>query len=102
VTQSTALAEADRQAAEAALALARLTHQRIADLKAKNSATQGELDEAVANLRAAEARAGRGGARRRGACIGRVSRSRRFCCRCRGLLCDARGSLRRHRHRQGR
>ena len=56
VTQSTALAEADRQAAEAGLALARLTHQRIADLKAKNSATQGELDEAVANLRAAEAR----------------------------------------------
>ena len=56
VTQATALAEADRQAAEAGLALARLTHQRIADLKAKNSATQGELDEAVANLRAAEAR----------------------------------------------
>jgi len=56
VTQATALAEADRQAAEAALALARLTHQRIADLKAKNSATQGELDEAVANLRGAEAR----------------------------------------------
>ena len=56
VTQSTALADADRQASEAGLALARLTHQRIADLKAKNSATQGELDEAVANLRAAEAR----------------------------------------------
>ena len=56
VTQSTALAEADRQAAEAALALARLSHQRVADLRAKNSATQGELDEAVANLRAAEAR----------------------------------------------
>jgi multidrug efflux pump subunit AcrA (membrane-fusion protein) len=56
VTQSTALAEADRQAAEAALVLARLSHQRVADLKAKNSATQGELDEAVANLRAAEAR----------------------------------------------
>ena len=56
VTQATALAEADRQAAEAALSLARLTHQRIADLRAKNSATQGELDEAVANLRAAEAR----------------------------------------------
>ena len=56
VTQATALAEADRQAAEAALALARLTHQRIADLKAKNSATQGELDEAVAALRGAEAR----------------------------------------------
>jgi RND family efflux transporter MFP subunit len=56
VTQATTLADADRQAAEAALTLARLTHQRIADLKAKNSATQGELDEAVANLRAAEAR----------------------------------------------
>lgn len=56
VTQATALAEADRQAAEAALALARLTHQRVSDLKAKNSATQGELDEAVAGLRAAEAR----------------------------------------------
>ncbi len=56
MTQATALAEADRQASEAGLALARLTHQRIADLKAKNSATQGELDEAVANLRAAEAR----------------------------------------------
>jgi multidrug efflux pump subunit AcrA (membrane-fusion protein) len=56
VTQATALAEADRQAAEAGLALARITHQRIADLKAKNSATQGELDEAVANLRGAEAR----------------------------------------------
>jgi multidrug efflux pump subunit AcrA (membrane-fusion protein) len=56
VTQATALAEADRQAADAGLALARLTHQRIAGLKAKNSATQGELDEAVANLRGAEAR----------------------------------------------
>ena len=40
VTQATALAEADRQAAEAGLALARLTHQRVADLKAKNSATR--------------------------------------------------------------
>jgi len=56
VTQATALAEADRQAAQASLALARLTHQRIADLKAKNSATQGELDEAVAGLSGAEAR----------------------------------------------
>jgi len=56
VTQATALAEADRQAAEAGLALARLTHQRIAGLQAKHSATQGELDEAVASLRAAEAR----------------------------------------------
>jgi RND family efflux transporter MFP subunit len=57
VTQATSLAEAERQAADAALALARLTHQRVSELKARNSATQGELDEAVANLRAAEARA---------------------------------------------
>lgn len=56
VTQAVSLAEADRQAAEAGLTLARLMHQRIADLKAKNSATQAELDEAVAGLRAAEAR----------------------------------------------
>jgi multidrug efflux pump subunit AcrA (membrane-fusion protein) len=56
VQQSTALADADRQAAEAALMLARVTHERIADLRAKNSATQNELDEAVAALRGAEAR----------------------------------------------
>ena len=56
VQQGTALADADRQAAEAALALARITHQRIADLRARNSATQNELDEAVAALRGAEAR----------------------------------------------
>ncbi len=54
--QSASLAEADRQAAEAGLALARVTHQRIADLRAKNSATQHELDEAVAGLKGAEAR----------------------------------------------
>lgn len=54
--QSAALADADRQAAEAALALARATHRRIAELRAKNSATQGELDDAVAGLRGAEAR----------------------------------------------
>jgi RND family efflux transporter MFP subunit len=54
--QSEALADADRQAAEAALALTRATHQRIAELRAKNSATPYELDEAVAGLRTAEAR----------------------------------------------
>jgi multidrug efflux pump subunit AcrA (membrane-fusion protein) len=54
--QSASLAEADRQASEAGLTLARVTHQRIADLRAKNSATQHELDEAVAALRGAEAR----------------------------------------------
>jgi len=54
--QGASLAEADRQAADAGLALARVTFQRISDLRAKNSATQHELDEAVAALRGAEAR----------------------------------------------
>lgn len=54
--QGIAVAEADRAAAEAALTLARVTHQRMADLRARNSATPHELDEAVAGLRAAEAR----------------------------------------------
>lgn len=49
-------AEADRRAAESALTLARVTHQRFADLRARNSATQHELDEATAGLRAAESR----------------------------------------------
>ncbi len=56
IQQGVALADADRQAAEAALSLARATHQRMAELRAKNSATQNELDEAVAALRGAEAR----------------------------------------------
>jgi RND family efflux transporter MFP subunit len=51
-----ALAEADLQAADAALALAKVTHQRFTDLRARNSATQQELDEATAGLRAAESR----------------------------------------------
>jgi RND family efflux transporter MFP subunit len=50
------VADADRQAADAALTLARVTHQRLADLRSRNSATQNELDEAVANLRATESR----------------------------------------------
>jgi multidrug efflux pump subunit AcrA (membrane-fusion protein) len=54
--QSASLADADRQAAEAGLALARVTYQRISDLRAKNSATQHELDEATAALKGAEAR----------------------------------------------
>ena len=48
---------ADVQAADAALALAKATHDRIAGLAAKQSATAHELDEATAGLRAAEARA---------------------------------------------
>lgn len=48
---------ADVQAADAALALAKATHDRVATLAAKQSATAHELDEAKAGLRAAEARA---------------------------------------------
>jgi RND family efflux transporter MFP subunit len=49
-------AEADERAAQAALELAKASHARIASLRERNSATAGELDEAVAALRAAEAR----------------------------------------------
>jgi RND family efflux transporter MFP subunit len=48
---------AERQAAQAGLALARATHARIAGLQAKQSATAQELDDATGALRAAEARA---------------------------------------------
>lgn len=56
VSHGATLADADRQAAEAGLALARVTHERFAQLRARNSVTQHELDQAVAGLRAAEAR----------------------------------------------
>lgn len=46
-----------RDAAEAQLALAAATHRRIAELRAKNSATPHELDQAVSGLRAAESQA---------------------------------------------
>jgi RND family efflux transporter MFP subunit len=49
-------AGADRQGAEAAVQLARTTHQRIAALHERRSATTHELDEAVAALAGAEAR----------------------------------------------
>ncbi len=55
--QAVSMAEADRQAALAMLTLAQVGHTRVSGLKAKNSATQGELDDAVAMLRSAEARA---------------------------------------------
>ena len=48
-------AEADLRAAESALVLARATHDRVAALHAKRSATAQELDQAVAALTAAEA-----------------------------------------------
>ncbi len=49
-------ATAELHAAEAALALARASHDRIAGLQARRSATAQELDEAIAMLRSAEAR----------------------------------------------
>ena len=53
--ESTAAAEADVAAADAVLSLSRATHQRIADLAARTSATPQELDQAVAGLASAEA-----------------------------------------------
>ena len=50
-------ASADKQAAEAALTLARLSFDRIDGLYAKRSATRLELDEATAAIEAARARA---------------------------------------------
>jgi RND family efflux transporter MFP subunit len=49
-------ARVEQDAADAALALARATHRRIAVLHERKSATPQELDQVVANLRAAEAR----------------------------------------------
>jgi RND family efflux transporter MFP subunit len=60
-----AAAEADVRTADAALALARATHGRIASLHAKGSATAQELDESTAALTAGEARAAAAGARAR-------------------------------------
>jgi RND family efflux transporter MFP subunit len=61
--QRATAADAEHRAAEAAVALARVTHDRIVSLQAKRSATQQELDEATATLRAAEARAAAAAAR---------------------------------------
>ena len=61
------VAGADRQAAAAALELARAMHARIAGLHANRSATAQELDEAVAALRGAEARAASAEARAKSA-----------------------------------
>jgi RND family efflux transporter MFP subunit len=58
-------AAAEVRAAEAARALARATHERIAGLAARRSATPQELDEARAALEAAEARVAAATARAR-------------------------------------
>lgn len=46
-----------RDGADAGLALASATHRRLAELRAKNSATPHELDQAVSGLKGAEAQA---------------------------------------------
>ena len=54
--QGSSAAAAELQAAEANLALARASYDRIAGLQARRSATAQELDEATATMRSAEAR----------------------------------------------
>jgi RND family efflux transporter MFP subunit len=54
--QAATAANAEWQAAQAGLALARATHDRVSSLHAKNSATPHEFDEAVAGMKAADAR----------------------------------------------
>jgi RND family efflux transporter MFP subunit len=54
--QAVKAAGTNRDGAEASLALATATHKRISELRARNSATPNELDQAVGALRAAEAR----------------------------------------------
>jgi len=68
--QDVIAAAAERQAAEAALALARATHARIASLQSKRSATPQELDDATGALLAAEARAAGSEARAQAAVSG--------------------------------
>ncbi len=55
--QGAKAAAANLDAAEAGLALATATHKRIAELRAKNSATPNELDQAVSALKAAQSHA---------------------------------------------
>ena len=68
--QTVIAATSDLQGAEAALTLARATHERIALLHAKRSATAQELDNAIEGLRAAEARAAGAAARAQAASSG--------------------------------
>ena len=61
--QGSTAADADVLAAEAGLALARASHDRIAGLQAKGSATAQELDDVRAALRSAESRVAAASAR---------------------------------------
>ena len=99
--QGVKAATTNRDAAEAGLALAAATHKRIAELRAKNSATPNELDQAVSALKAAEShaagRAGRhpaGRGRRRSGSRRPAGRDRRR------LVRRHHRPLRRHRHRE--
>jgi multidrug efflux pump subunit AcrA (membrane-fusion protein) len=69
--ESVRAAEADVRATESALQLARLTHDRIAALQARRSATVEELDQAVAAREAAEAQHAAAQARLAAAAAGR-------------------------------
>ena len=68
--QGVTAAASEQQGADAALALARATHARIAALQVKRSATAQELDDATGALRAAEARAAGAAARAQAAASG--------------------------------
>jgi multidrug resistance efflux pump len=61
--QNSRAAAAELQAAEAGAVLARASHDRIAGLQAKRSATDQELDDATAAVRSAEARVAAASAR---------------------------------------
>jgi multidrug resistance efflux pump len=61
--QGVKAAAAELQSADASLALARVSHDRIAGLQARRSATAQELDDATATLRSAEARVAAASAR---------------------------------------
>jgi RND family efflux transporter MFP subunit len=65
--QGATAAVSDQQAAEAGLALARASYERIAGLHARRSATAQELDTATAALKAADARAAGAAAQARAA-----------------------------------
>jgi RND family efflux transporter MFP subunit len=70
-SESARAAESDVRAAESSVQLARLTHDRVAALQAKRSATVEELDQAVAALAGAEAQRAGAQARLAAATAGR-------------------------------
>lgn len=69
--ESVSAAEAEVRASESALQLARVTHDRIAALQTKRSATAAELDQAIAARSAAEAQHAAAQARLAAATAGR-------------------------------